>query len=213
MGTGHGGCEERLFSYSAVMARKSGSSAADTGARIHTAALKLFAQQGYDAVSMRQIAAEAGVQAGAIYLHTKDKQTLLFSLMTEFLQARQDALAPLSADDSPNAQIKGFVQSHLALTRANAAAARLVRNEARALEGDYAAIVTAFEAGYRKHLMDLLAQGREAGAFQVPDEALIADAILALLNHVPEWQAAHPDFAPEKLDRIHENMIRRILKS
>ncbi|MCT8162037.1 TetR/AcrR family transcriptional regulator [Pseudoruegeria sp. SHC-113] len=195
------------------MARKTGTSAAETGARIHAAALRLFAEQGYDAVSMRQIAGEAGVQAGAIYLHTKDKQTLLFSLMTAFLQARQDALAPLSTEDSPNARIKGFVQGHLALTRANPDAARLVQNEARALEGDYAAIVGAFEAGYRRHLMELLAQGREADAFQVPDEALIADAILALLNHVPDWQTAHPEFPQEKLDRIHENMIRRILKS
>ncbi len=54
-------------------------------------ALRLFARQGFAAVSMRQIASEVGVQAGALYLYTPDKQTLLFDLMTthmnELLQA------------------------------------------------------------------------------------------------------------------------------
>ncbi|SLN55796.1 HTH-type transcriptional regulator AcrR [Pseudoruegeria aquimaris] len=195
------------------MARTSGRSAADTGARIHAAALALFSEHGFDAVSMRQIAGASGVQAGAIYLHTKDKQTLLYSLMTEFLQARQHALPPLDPQGNPYPQLKSFIQAHVATNRAAPAAARLVRNEARALAGDYAAIVAAFEKGYRDHLKALLRLGRDKGAFQVPDEDLIADAILTLLAALPDWQAAHPDFPEEKLDRIYENMIRRILKS
>ena len=43
------------------MARKTGSHAAQTGPKVQGAALKLFAQHGYAAVSMRQIAAEVGV--------------------------------------------------------------------------------------------------------------------------------------------------------
>jgi len=40
---------------------------------------------------MRQIAAEVGVQAGALYLYTPDKQTLLFDLMIEHLDQLQAA--------------------------------------------------------------------------------------------------------------------------
>ena len=36
-----------------------------------------FYRHGYAAVSMRQIAAEVGVQAGALYAYTPDKQALL----------------------------------------------------------------------------------------------------------------------------------------
>ena len=49
------------------MARTQGSHSDITGPRIRAAALRLFAAEGYAAVSMRQIASEAGVQAGTIY--------------------------------------------------------------------------------------------------------------------------------------------------
>ncbi len=63
------------------MARKTGSHSEITGPRVREAALTLFARHGFAAVSMRQIAREVGVQAGALYLYTKDKQSLLFDLM------------------------------------------------------------------------------------------------------------------------------------
>ena len=67
--------------HSAAMARTQGSHSGITGPRIRAAALALFARHGYAAVSMRQIAAEVGVQAGALYNYTTDKQALLFSLL------------------------------------------------------------------------------------------------------------------------------------
>ena len=52
------------------MARKAGTTSQDTEARIYASALNLFAQYGYAAVSMRQIAAEVGVNQAALYHYT-----------------------------------------------------------------------------------------------------------------------------------------------
>ena len=67
------------------MARTAGSHAQTTAPKVKAAALTLFSRHGYAAVSMRQIAAEVGVQAGALYTYTPDKQTLLFSLMHDHM--------------------------------------------------------------------------------------------------------------------------------
>ena len=68
------------------MARTSGSHAKITGPKIQEAAQRLFARHGYAAVSMRQIAAEVGVQVGALYNYTPDKQSLLFELMRSHME-------------------------------------------------------------------------------------------------------------------------------
>jgi len=68
------------------MARTQGSHSDITGPRVREAALRLFARHGYAAVSMRKIAAEVGVQAGALYNYTPDKQTLLFDLMRSHME-------------------------------------------------------------------------------------------------------------------------------
>ena len=63
------------------MARTAGSHSDITGPRIDAAAERLIARHGFAAVSMRQIAAEVGVQAGALYNYIPDKQSLLARLM------------------------------------------------------------------------------------------------------------------------------------
>ena len=60
------------------MARTTGSHSDITRPKIRAAALRLFARHGFAAVSMRALATEVGVQAGALYNYTPDKQTLLF---------------------------------------------------------------------------------------------------------------------------------------
>ncbi|MEF9606192.1 helix-turn-helix domain containing protein, partial [Paracoccus sp. PXZ] len=63
------------------MARTQGSRAEITGPLIRDTARSLFARHGYAAVSMRQIAAEVGVQVGTLYIYTADKQALLADLL------------------------------------------------------------------------------------------------------------------------------------
>ncbi len=195
------------------MARKTGTSAEDTGAKIKASALLLFSEQGYDAVSMRQLASDVGVQAGAIYLHTKDKQSLLFGLMLDFLKMRAAALPELDVATSPNAAMKAFVQFHIAFHHDHAVADQLLRNEARALTPEHAAQIAAYVTAYEAVLQGILEKGREAGVFHVPDVGLISAAILTLLSGVETWRMTHSDFEAEKLSRIYENMVRRILKS
>lgn len=74
------------------MARTTGSHSDITGPRVRDAALRLFARHGYAAVSMRQIAGEVGVQAGALYNYTPDKQNLLFALMRDHMVELLDAV-------------------------------------------------------------------------------------------------------------------------
>ena len=58
-----------------------------TGTReqIRTLALELFAERGYDATSLREIAEQLGITKAAVYYHFKTKEELLASLVDDFL--------------------------------------------------------------------------------------------------------------------------------
>ena len=49
--------------------------------KILAAAVQLFAEYGYHAATMRDIAQIAGIQAASIYYHYPSKQTLLVEIM------------------------------------------------------------------------------------------------------------------------------------
>ncbi|NLL78071.1 MAG: TetR/AcrR family transcriptional regulator [Clostridiales bacterium] len=51
--------------------------------RIITEALKLFAEKGYEAVSVAQIAEAVGIKAPSLYKHYKSKQNIFTAILTE----------------------------------------------------------------------------------------------------------------------------------
>lgn len=65
-----------------------------TRRRLLTAARKLFQQHGFDTVTTEQIAAEAGVAKGTVFLHARTKERLLVMVYEEeFGEAQRTAVA------------------------------------------------------------------------------------------------------------------------
>ncbi len=56
----------------------------DTRQRIQSVALELFAEQGYDKTSLREIAERLGVTKAALYYHFKSKEDIVTSLVEDF---------------------------------------------------------------------------------------------------------------------------------
>src|SRR6059058_1915133 len=80
--------------------------------RLYEVALELFGQQGYHAVSIRDIANALGQQSSAIYFHVPSKQELLFDLALighrSHYESLRDALMGAGAD--PRDQLKAVVE-------------------------------------------------------------------------------------------------------
>lgn len=78
----------------------------ETKKLILESAAKLFAKKGYDAVTIREIAKDAGCSHTTIYLYFKDKETLLHELSVPSLQELHHKLKVISKVDSLSADIK-----------------------------------------------------------------------------------------------------------
>jgi AcrR family transcriptional regulator len=80
---------------------------------LHAAAREAFAQQGYHATSVRDIARRAGVSMAALYYHYTGKQELLFAVLREsaedYFVACERALA--EADEHPAAHLDALVRA------------------------------------------------------------------------------------------------------
>jgi AcrR family transcriptional regulator len=73
------------------------SSEAETRTRILKAALKLFARQGYDGTSTRDLAQTAGVAEGTLFRHFPNKKAILVEVATQgWIEILTDLLTELS---------------------------------------------------------------------------------------------------------------------
>jgi AcrR family transcriptional regulator len=80
----------------------------DTRARIQRVALELFAEQGYEATSLREIAERLDVTKAALYYHFKSKEDIVRSLVEDYF-AQLDELEAWAATQPRTPQTRAAV--------------------------------------------------------------------------------------------------------
>ncbi|MEP5154821.1 TetR/AcrR family transcriptional regulator [Planktotalea sp.] len=190
------------------MARTQGSHSDVTGPRIRAAAQSLFARHGYAAVSMRQIAAEVGVQAGALYNYTPDKQTLLFDLMKQHMDDLMAALEAQEPLNDPLAALERFTRFHMSFHLERPDAVFIAYMELRNLSEDHFVQVEALRQRYEAVLADILREGQGQGVFVLSDVAVATRAVIAMLTGVTTWYRDSGALSQNEVEEVYWQMVR-----
>ncbi|MER8810428.1 TetR/AcrR family transcriptional regulator [Mesorhizobium australicum] len=170
------------------MARTTGSDGGRTEAAIREAAVTLIARYGYEAMSMRQLAAEVGVQAAALYRYFPTKEGLLFTLMREHMQGLREAWEhSRSAGADPARQLAAYVRNHIAFHIGRRHATHVSNMELRSLSPDRLTQILRMRTAYEKELRSILRDGAEAGIFSIEDTGLTAMALIQMMTGVIVW--------------------------
>lgn len=139
----------------------------DKRERILDAAEHVFAQHGFFAAKVSEIAKEAGVADGTIYLYFKNKDDLLISLFESRMERVNAHLALETAKHkAPRAKLDAFIRAYLALVKEQPAAAEVLtvelRQSAKFMKGQPA---NPKFAELLRLLASIVADGQRAGVF------------------------------------------------
>ncbi|MGR3713980.1 MAG: TetR/AcrR family transcriptional regulator [Shimia sp.] len=191
------------------MARTTGSHSDITGPRVRAAALTLFAQYGFAAVSMRQIAREVGVQAGALYNYTPDKQSLLFDLMNAHMSELLETRADLPPTDTPLDALEAFTRFHIRFHSERPEEVFIAYMELRNLSAENFEKVERLRRTYENQLEDILRAGIANESFKVADPKLTTMAVIAMLTGVNTWFRQGGRLSLEEVEQIYWDMVRQ----
>jgi AcrR family transcriptional regulator len=181
-----------------------------TADAIREAAAELFHQHGYEATSLRQVAAEVGIQVGSLYNHISGKETLLrwimVGIMEDLLAAQQEALA---AHKKPLDQLRAMLDVHIRFHASRARDVFIGNSELRALSAECRAEVIRLRDRYELTLREVIERVAAEGRADVLDIQLQVFAIIAIGAHVSSW------YRPEgtkSLDEIVETYIAMVFR-
>lgn len=189
------------------MARTQGSRAEITGPLLRDEARRLFARQGYAAVSMRQIAAAVGVQAGALYAYTPDKQALLHDLLESHMQELLDAWSDDPAE-GPLARLERFVRFHIGFSIDHPDAVFLSYMELRNLTPENFTRIAALRGQYEAILERILRDGVASGVMRIEDAKLTTLALIAMLTGVTNWYREGGRLDRDRIVQIYWGLAR-----
>jgi AcrR family transcriptional regulator len=190
------------------MGRPAGVSGADTMRAIRKAAIALIYQHGFEAMNLRELAANVNIRVGSLYNHIPQKQEFLASLLTEIME---ELLADLEAQVSPltdpRERLLGFVRFHIEWHTARKSEVFIGNMELRSLSPAQYARVVALRKQYEAYLRDILTQGAKAGQWTLADAKVTSYALLAMLTGVSNWYCPTGRLGQARLIRIYQGLV------
>lgn len=189
--------------------------------RILAAAAQLFADKGFDAVSMNAVAAAAGVSKANVFHHFTSKQALYLAVLKTACSESTAALDEMRSTSGPFAErLRFFIRQHLANLRRNEGMSRLILRELLDSDRDKGKALAdgVINQNFSK-LVEFLREGRARGELRVDvNPAMVATLIVGanvfffqtgeVLRHLAEVEFA--DQPEHYTDMVTDILLRGI---
>lgn len=176
--------------------------------RILSAAVQLFAQYGYHAATMRDIARISGIQAASIYYHYPSKQALLVEIMDTYMHNLNANLQRIMQEPLPVEQrLHEAIANHIRLHTTYKAEFFIIDTEIRALEEGQRGTIMALRDQYEMLLQGLLGEGIEQGMFRRVDIKVASYALIAMCTEVATWFRPDGRLSVQQVIDLYTQMI------
>lgn len=166
------------------------------------AATKVFAGRGYFNSKVSDIAGEAGIADGTVYLYFKSKDEILHSIfdraMAEFIAEGKKEIASL---EEPTEKLKRIAELHLSRLGADRDMAIVFQVELRGSTKFMQAFSAAGFSEYLDIIRTTIADGQKAGVFRNDIKPIVAAKIFygALDEMVTNWVLSVKDYPLEPM--------------
>jgi AcrR family transcriptional regulator len=170
------------------MARKAGSDGAKTLKALWRAGIKRIYKDGFEAMKLRSLAEDVGIQAGSLYNYIRHKEEFLFLLLKGVLEELHGGLdEALKGIDDPMEALKRFVSFHLSWHTARKEEVFIGNMELRSLSKVHYKKIVFMRELYEKKLRAILDEGNSRGVWSVRDTQVVSYALIAALTGVCTW--------------------------
>lgn len=184
----------------------------DKRERILLAAERIFARHGFFAARVSEIAKEAGVADGTIYLYFKSKDDLLISLFEQRMTQVNEALRKAIASVPPKDQLRAFIRAYLQLVHDEPGAAEVLTIELRQSSKFMKEYENPQFIEFLRMLGGILTAGQERGELDATIPVHVAArmifgmvdelALAWVLARQPSISASAPGTRPKKFDIV-----------
>jgi TetR/AcrR family transcriptional regulator, fatty acid metabolism regulator protein len=186
-----------LSSRPARTSRPGGGTRGDKRDRILQAATRIFARKGFFGAQVADVAREAEVAAGTVYLYFRSKEDVLISLFERTMaSAIEDGRGAIRRLDDPEAQLRRIARMHLARLGADRDLAVVFQVELRQTTKFMEQFSATCLREYLGIIRDVITRGQKTGRFRRTISATLTSKIIfgALDEMATNWVLSQRDY-------------------
>ncbi len=175
---------------------------------VFASAQRLFAERGYHATSVRDIAEALNIQAGSLYSHIETKDDLLFELLTEAADRFFAAIEPIVASELvPLEKLRRVIAAHVQVVTGSVESASVYSTQWRHLSEPRRSEFTSRRDAYEQMVRSLVRDCIREGTFADVDEKFATLLILSSINWIYQWYRNDGPMTPEEIARKLTDML------
>lgn len=173
---------------------------ANTHDRLRQAALDLFTENGYQSTSLRDLAARLGVQAGSLYNHIEDKQSLLFELMEDCLSDLISSTQySLKRARDKQSRLQAFIRTFIEFQASERKKVLLFIRERSNLTLEQRQRLAALRSTYASSLKSIIQLECHETTLDQARLKFLANGIIGMLESIPTWDESDRDLPTQQL--------------
>lgn len=176
-------------------------------ADIQQAALYRFAEQGFHATTMKQLANDLGVTAAALYYHFKSKDELLTALIEEIIVTDLELISRIKREGGPGS-LDRMIYAFIYGVCHGREEAIIVEREASHLQEQFLERAATFIRGVEREYAECVAEEYELSGMEL---ALSVKAVLGLGSSVLQWFRADGQLSADEVARTYIDYARGLL--
>jgi TetR/AcrR family transcriptional regulator, cholesterol catabolism regulator len=165
-------------------------------------AADLFADRGYVATTVRDIADEAGILSGSLYHHFDSKESMIDAILSTFIEETLASYEAVVAEGhGPTETFEGLVKASLGAMSEQRSAILIYQNEARYLASEerFSYLAEAHRK-FERIWTDVLKQGAKSGEFRENIEPkLVYRLVRDTVWTAPRWYRPGGSLKPERI--------------
>lgn len=172
------------------------------------AAQKLFAERGFQASSVRDIAEAMDITAGSLYAHIESKDDLLWEIVTTAADRFFAAVKPIVESDLVTIEkLRRLIAAHVGVITTDLTAAAVYTTEWRHLGDERREAFAARRDAYEVIVRNLVRDAIREGTFSDVDEKFATLLILSSINWIYHWYRPDGPMTPEEIARKLTDML------
>ncbi|UXP30876.1 TetR/AcrR family transcriptional regulator [Reichenbachiella agarivorans] len=172
-------------------------------------AARLFREKGYSATTMRDLAAQVGMEAASLYNHIKSKEEILneicFSLARTYSSKMQEVYY---SDYTPISKIKKLIALHIQINSMSSPLATVMNDEWKHLTEPCKTEFLDMRKKYEYQFIDIIQQGIDKGEIKNMNPRIALYTLLSSVRWLQHWYHANQE---HNVNDIKKNIMELFL--
>jgi TetR/AcrR family transcriptional regulator, cholesterol catabolism regulator len=173
------------------------------------AAEKIFAEKGYQATTLDEIAREIGITKASLYYYIKSKTEILQSIVNRMIEPMEAVARTGRSPGSPKERLEKMIRQLVEFGAERKEITRIVFEQGNVLPKRTRDAINRRREEVDKVIRDTLKEGMEQGIFHFDDAKITSFAIVAIANGLYRWYQNTGKRDPNYISREFINLLEK----